>query len=336
MLRGGLHAMKAGQLAGLVAQLEEFTAANALRVEAETRWQKLRAGAEAALRVRRWEPATQLRKAVAAAHRVPGGAMVLVQRLAEHARALATRPAPELAERAWQAMIRRAEATAAVRGAPAGSGPGVAASAGPGRADEGVGRRIVAFVAEGYGIDPGGLSDESLLDQTLGRVVDELLRQSEQAARHLRPEDERAVLAELTRSLSEMSEEQRRQVAQALRLDRVSGEVLWRLFRTGVLGVAVMQGLHAAGFGVFLAATTVTHAIFTTLLGITLPFGVYTALTTTLGWLMGPVGWMLVGGVAWWQVQRQERQLARWVLGLALVQIAMHALERGAQRREGP
>lgn len=314
-LQAGLLGMPPDELAGLVAQLEGLTAANLLRIGAETRWHKLRAGAEAAMRIRGWDPATQWRAAVEEARRLPNETVVLAQRIAAHARGLAHLPASELASRAWQAMVRRA-------GAGGGTSPSAAGSAG---------RRIVEFVAEGYGIRPQGMSDETLLEQTMGRVIDELLRQTQQVAGRLTPEEEQAVLAELSRSLGAMSDEQRHQVAQALGLERVSGEALWRLFRTGALGAGIIVGLQATGMGVFVAATTVVHAIFTTLLGVTLPFSVYTALTTSLGWLLGPVGWMLVGGVAWLQVRRQEARLARTVLGLSLVQIGMHALHRGVE-----
>jgi uncharacterized protein YaaW (UPF0174 family) len=57
----------------------------------------------------------------------------------------------------------------------------------------------------------------------------------------------------------------------------------------GALGMA-----QASGFGVYLAATTtlgfLTHAV-----GISLPFAAYTGLTSTIAFVIGPVGWLGVG-----------------------------------------
>jgi hypothetical protein len=65
----------------------------------------------------------------------------------------------------------------------------------------------------------------------------------------------------------------------------------------GPKSAAVMLGLaQASGFGVYAASTTalgfMTHAA-----GIALPFAVYTGLTSTIAFVIGPAGWLSVG--AW-------------------------------------
>jgi len=62
---------------------------------------------------------------------------------------------------------------------------------------------------------------------------------------------------------------------------------------------------NASGFGIYLAATTtlgfMTHAI-----GITLPFAVYTGLTSTIAFIIGPVGWLGAGIWSFWTLTGAE------------------------------
>ena len=46
-----------------------------------------------------------------------------------------------------------------------------------------------------------------------------------------------------------------------------------------------------------MALTTIMHAVFTTTLGITLPFVAYTTSTSILSFLLGPAGWIIFAGV---------------------------------------
>lgn len=85
--------------------------------------------------------------------------------------------------------------------------------------------------------------------------------------------------------------------SQELKLDPATLKAL----AAGVAGsMAVLTLAEAAGFGLFLFATTTLHAI-GLLFGITFAFETYTALTTILGVLTGPIGWIsipiLVSGV---------------------------------------
>lgn len=55
--------------------------------------------------------------------------------------------------------------------------------------------------------------------------------------------------------------------------------------------IAVLAIAEASGFGLFLAATTTLKAI-GLLFGVTFAFGTYTTLTTILGIITGPIGWI--------------------------------------------
>jgi len=64
---------------------------------------------------------------------------------------------------------------------------------------------------------------------------------------------------------------------------------------------ALLGAAQASGFGVYLASTTalgfLTHAI-----GITLPFAVYTGMTSTIAFVIGPVGWLGAGIWGAWKL----------------------------------
>jgi hypothetical protein len=62
-----------------------------------------------------------------------------------------------------------------------------------------------------------------------------------------------------------------------------------------VTTLAALSAAQASGFGVYMGATTalglISHAV-----GVTLPFAVYTGMTSTIAFLIGPVGFLASGG----------------------------------------
>lgn len=69
--------------------------------------------------------------------------------------------------------------------------------------------------------------------------------------------------------------------------------------------LALLGAAQATGFGVYLAATTalglLTHAV-----GVTLPFAVYSGVTSTIAFLIGPVGWLTAGVWGAWKLTATE------------------------------
>lgn len=97
------------------------------------------------MRIRGWEPATQWLKAFEEARCLPNETVVMARRIAADALPFAHLPASKLVTQAWQAMVRRAGAGGWTLSSALGS----------------AGRRIVEFVAEGYGMRPQGMSDQA-------------------------------------------------------------------------------------------------------------------------------------------------------------------------------
>lgn len=79
--------------------------------------------------------------------------------------------------------------------------------------------------------------------------------------------------------------------------------------RTGIKGsattLAALGAAQASGFGVYLGATTalgfVSHAV-----GVTLPFAVYAGMSSTIAFLLGPVGFLAAGAWLGWSLTGPE------------------------------
>jgi len=123
---------------------------------------------------------------------------------------------------------------------------------------------------------------------------------------------------EIENQLEKMSEERREAIKDALNIEELSGEVLRKAVLSSSGPLATIGIVSLSGFGAYVAFTTVMHAIFTTVLGITLPFGVYTAATSGLAILAGPIGWLLVVGFGGHQFLKGKKRLSRSLLTQAV------------------
>ncbi len=88
-----------------------------------------------------------------------------------------------------------------------------------------------------------------------------------------------------------------------------------------VTTLAALSAAQSSGFGIYMGATTAlglaSHAV-----GVTLPFAVYTGMTSTIAFLIGPVGFLAAGG--WLAHVLTSPEWARITRGL-LHTIAMRA-----------
>jgi len=71
------------------------------------------------------------------------------------------------------------------------------------------------------------------------------------------------------------------------------------LIKTGSI-IASLTAANLSGFGVYLLATS-TLGTLSGIIGVTLPFAAYTALTSSIAFITGPVGWVGAGAYALWK-----------------------------------
>ena len=134
---------------------------------------------------------------------------------------------------------------------------------------------------------------------------------------------ENAVQAEKTTALLEqnlnhLSEDKREELKKILQVNELTGKTV-RSALVSMKTPALLLGVSSVGgFGSFVALSTIMHAVFTTTLGITLPFAAYTTASSALSILTGPIGWSAVLGIGAWQIHKGSTSINREMLAQAV------------------
>lgn len=124
------------------------------------------------------------------------------------------------------------------------------------------------------------------------------------------PSERSEVEKKISEDLASLPHEQREAMQRDLKLDRLSGQALVAALLAAGGPLAGIVTLSSAGFGVYLALTTIIHAVATTALGITLPFAFYTSAASALSILTGPVGWAIAGMAIILSLHFTEKKIA--------------------------
>lgn len=164
-----------------------------------------------------------------------------------------------------------------------------------------------------------GISEDLLLSQQAERVAEEYIKECVKGTQELLRKqgygEVAATEAALSDRIAQMSASEKLEIQRALGLHELSGKSLRDTFLRSGVPLAGIAAVQATGFGAYIALTTVMHAVFTSMLGITLPFVAYTSATSALSVLTGPLGIMLsfaVGalGYLWGQRKIERNQCA--------------------------
>lgn len=103
------------------------------------------------------------------------------------------------------------------------------------------------------------------------------------------------MIRQLNEELDNLSSDRKELIKQSLQTDHLSGEVLRNSFLKSGVGIGSLITVGST-FGAYIAINTIIHAIFTSFLGITLPFAVYTGVAKGVSIIAGPIGWCALGG----------------------------------------
>ena len=98
--------------------------------------------------------------------------------------------------------------------------------------------------------------------------------------------------------ISELTKEQRAELEE--NLERIATQH-GKSFKKHGGALAVLTAAQLSGFGVYMLASAVVGAV-TGILGITLSFGFYTAMSSVISVVIGPMGWAFLGLGAFWKV----------------------------------
>lgn len=157
--------------------------------------------------------------------------------------------------------------------------------------------KLLLWKAAGkYGLETA-MPPITLAREILQRGMAELIKQYLDAYTTASDEKRRqmdAQMNEAIRSLSpELIEEWRKNVG----AEKLTSDTLRRFMQQLAEGGALLAFIQSLGFSAYIALSTIIHTVFTTILGITLPFGVYMTSSWLLSQLTGPAGlavWVII------------------------------------------
>ena len=176
---------------------------------------------------------------------------------------------------------------------------------------------IINEAAKGLRLD-SGLSLAQKAQLVYERYKERLWEEAQKWAKRFSGEEKEKAAARLDEALSGLKEEERRALEKSLGVDRLTGTVIMKAL-TGAAGpLSLIALVELTGFGAYLMLTTVLHAVFTTMLGITLPFSIYTGAASLLSFLTGPVGWLLAVGFGGFQLQKGTLEINRNLLAMVI------------------
>lgn len=126
-----------------------------------------------------------------------------------------------------------------------------------------------------------------IYQKTLQSIISSLEKQS--------AEERDEMIRQLDMELDNLSSDRKELIKQSLQTNHLTGEVLRNSFLKSGVGIGSLITVGSS-FGAYIAINTIIHAIFTSFLGITLPFAVYTGVAKGVSIIAGPIGWCALGG----------------------------------------
>lgn len=151
---------------------------------------------------------------------------------------------------------------------------------------------------------------ERFNERILSNIQKQLAKQNYQ--------ESQKIIRELDIKLNEMSEEQRKNIQEILQVESLTGKSIRDTIVKSGGPAMIMATVSAAGFGAFIALSTVIHAVFTTILGITLPFAIYTGASSVLAFIIGPVGWLFILGIGSWQMMAGSKKIEQEMMAQSI------------------
>lgn len=152
-----------------------------------------------------------------------------------------------------------------------------------------------------------------IYQKTLQSIISSLEKQSD--------EERNEMIRQLDIELDSLSSDRKELIKQSLQTDHLSGEVLRNSFLKSGVGIGSLITIGSS-FGAYIAINTIIHAIFTSFLGITLPFAVYTGVAKGVSIIAGPIGWCALGGYSIYSLIKTSGKLTSAMMSV-IVFIAM-------------
>ena len=181
-------------------------------------------------------------------------------------------------------------------------------------------QRIVIELASQKGLECRGLTHEQIEEKLLMDIIDHILKRIQRELENC-PEPQLHQMAQmLEQRLKDLHPKDREALYRELGLGDQSSAELLQLFRQGGVGIATISLLHSAGMGFFMALSTITHALATTMLGIVLPFSFYTGISSLSAFFLSFPGILVCGlGMGGWYWKKQKDELKIFLVSSVLL-----------------
>lgn len=169
---------------------------------------------------------------------------------------------------------------------------------------------IISLAAKNYKKEISeSLTPAQKADAIRHRYNEKLVNQTQEQLKKQTKEQREKTEQAIQNEIDNMPERKQNELKEALGIDKLTGAAVRKMLSTATGTTVAMGVLDASGFGVYMALTTIMHAIFTTTLGITLPFAAYSGATSFLAFITGPVGWAALIGVEALMINRNKDKL---------------------------
>jgi hypothetical protein len=187
---------------------------------------------------------------------------------------------------------------------------------------------IITKTASQLKVDLSNYHDsETREEQVFKACIEEQVKKLQETISKMSTKQQEEYEEILRQELEKLSHADQEAIRKATGLSDLSGQALLNFLKT-TSGVVIAQMLvGATGFGAFLFLTTSIHAL-ALLLGIGLSFGVYTAATSALAFLLsGPFFFLVAGLAGGFLYYRTSEQLRGQLAKILIVTGRAHALQ---------
>lgn len=147
------------------------------------------------------------------------------------------------------------------------------------------------------------------------RYLEKLLNNIQKQLKSQGEDEAEKTIEEINKNVETLSDKDKEELKKVLNVDKLTGKEIRSILMKAGAPTAIIATLGASGFGAFMALTTIIHAIFTTILGVTLPFAVYTGATSALSFVLGPAGLVFIAGTTIWQFTKGNKNLKNEIMG---------------------
>ena len=156
--------------------------------------------------------------------------------------------------------------------------------------------------------------------------LDQLLAQAGKEMDAASPEKQREYLEKVQAFIESMPDEKQDQIKQRLGVEQLTRDVLQKIVVTSGASILFAVIVEVSGFAFYTSAVSLLASL-AGLVGVTLSFGTYTVLTSTVAVLANPLFLvMLLGGGGFYLYRAQTRKLQNKMVPILILQIALPAL----------